>query len=229
MQAVWIVLTVVGARAGEGSRALDPDPCSRFVLSAPSDTTCNELHPTASRPHDRLGVRVRLWRARRPGTPLAVVPLSEPVCNGDRVRFEVEASAAGFVTVMSYGTSGRWRRQYPPPGHVVGRMSGDRPIRVPAGERPLHVVGPAGTEYLLLLVSKHPFSAEFEQTISKYEGTWMPPEPGGIGEDNSRVVLLRGEVNPDQGWVVTDEEQVMVVPIEHRETCSGPPTTESTP
>ncbi|MEN0061372.1 MAG: DUF4384 domain-containing protein [Myxococcota bacterium] len=213
------VTTLGWAQPASEPQALGPDPCAKFVASAPSGMSCQDHRPTGSRPQGQaIGVRIRLLRAGADAA-FTSVPLSTSVCNGDRLAFEVESSFDGLVTIMSHGTSGRWRRQYPPPGQVVGKLSAKRPLRVPAREAALYVAGPAGTEYLLLLVSRTPFSAELQQTVARFEGTWMPAEPGGIAADNQRVLLLRGDVGPEQGWVLTEDEHLIVVPIDHAATC----------
>jgi len=93
---------------------------------------------------------------------------------GDRLRFRVSSTFAGFVYVINYGTSGSYDLLFP--GSETGgdnRIAAARDFIVPGAEGAFSVGGPPGHDVIYWLVSPVEFGRQ-------YKPLPLPPAPGTL-------------------------------------------------
>jgi hypothetical protein len=124
---------------------------------------------TAQTPQ-RIDVTVELgdaggWHAVNPATVFAP---------GDRLRFRVSSTFAGFLYVVNYGTSGSYDLLFP--GSDTGsdnRIAAARDFVVPGTQGAFRVGGPPGHDTIYWLVSPVEFGRQYQPLPS-------PPVPGTL-------------------------------------------------
>jgi hypothetical protein len=124
---------------------------------------------TAQTPQ-RIDVTVELgdaggWHAVNPATVFAP---------GDRLRFRVSPTFAGFLYVVNYGTSGSYDLLFP--GSYTGsdnRIAAARDFLVPGTQGAFRVGGPPGHDIIYWLVSPVEFGRQYQPLPA-------PPVPGTL-------------------------------------------------
>jgi hypothetical protein len=142
----------------------------------------------AAQTPQRIDVAVELrdaagWHTVDPATVFAP---------GDRLRFRVSSTFAGFVYVINYGTSGSYDLLFP--GSETGgdnRIAAARDFIVPGAEGAFSVGGPPGHDVIYWLVSPVEFGRQYKPLPS-------PPAPGTLPPSfrprcDDEVLRARGE------------------------------------
>src|SRR5580765_8049507 len=124
---------------------------------------------TAQTPQ-RIDVTVELgdtggWHAVNPATVFAP---------GDRLRFRVSSTFAGFLYVVNYGTSGSYDLLFPSSDTGSdNRIAAARDFLVPGTQGAFRVGGPPGHDIIYWLVSPVEFGRQYQPLPS-------PPVPGTL-------------------------------------------------
>jgi len=125
---------------------------------------------------------------------------------GDRIRFSVETNGAGYLYIVSQGSSGTWKPMFPSADVEDGsnRVEGFRAYTMPPKSR-LYFDEQAGEEKVFIIFSREP-ERDLDQMIYSLQGpqakpvsqpTAPAPPPSGhvltasIAIDNSTVGYLR--------------------------------------
>lgn len=104
---------------------------------------------------------------------------------GDRIRLKVEANDAGYLYIVSRGSSGTWKPMFPAPEIEDGnnRLPKDREVVMPPGNV-FTFVGEPGEEKLFVLFSRAP-EPDIERLIYDLKG-----EPAPAREERPAPTLL---------------------------------------
>ncbi len=173
----------------------------------------------AARVDGGFGVRIEMLVSRG-GRPFEARPIGSSVCNGDHVAFRITPSRAGYVHVLTHGTSGGWNVLYPV-GRIAAPFSPGEPVRLPRREHAGYpVTGDPGTEYVVFFVSPTAFSALMAEQLQILARDVSPSKqpPMVTGGGNRAFLLLSGD-GESEVHLVGEGEQRVVMPIDHAAHC----------
>lgn len=218
-------LLILVTAALQPSLAKSPRPidsCAPMRHLLPQDVTCTAEAPLpaatweASTDAGHNGLVIGL-EISRDGRAFRSVPLSTPICSGDRLALRVRTGQRGYVHILNGGTSGRWAKIFSGNGPVDPRDH----VRVPASGQGFPVTGPPGTEHVLLFVSSKPFSAPLRQTLARLDHRGGRLNRGDL--DGITPRHLR-DIGPSVNThVATKGQEAIAFSMEHRARCGGLP------
>src|ERR1039458_4694112 len=142
-----------------------PAPGAQTAAQPPAPATASM--PASGAPP--LGLRYTILKLAADNTPTEV-PNDTVFHAGDRIRFAVEANAAGYLYIVNQGSSGNWKPMFPSAEIEDGnnRIEGWRPYAMPPKSR-LAFDSTVGTETLFIVFSLQPES-DLESMISSLQG-----------------------------------------------------------
>jgi hypothetical protein len=142
-----------------------------------------------------LGLRYTLWK--RNGDQKAAVSPDTAFHSGDRIQVGVEVNDAGYLYILSQGTSGAWTTLFPSAQVEDGnnRVESGHLYTVPPG----HVItftGETGEEKLFVIFSRQP-EPDMERLIYSLQGSQKAatPEPGKNESEHKVLVATAGPVD----------------------------------
>jgi Domain of unknown function (DUF4384) len=158
-------------------------PCWRGQLSAVVRPICSSMisvlvlaNSLAAQTPQRIDVAVELgdaggWHAVNPATVFAP---------GDRLRFRVSSTFAGFLYVVNYGTSGSYDLLFPSSDTGSdNRIAAGRDFIVPGTQGAFRVGGPAGHDIIYWLVSPVEFGRQYQPLpsppVARHAAIFFPP------------------------------------------------------
>jgi serine/threonine protein kinase len=147
------------APASTTATASDPTPGADTRAAAGASATPEVRDTAASRPPFGVLTALRdIVEGADPGIVVKAVPTKQELVIGrDRLEFRVEASQAGWVYVYSSGTDqSHFYLLFPNPADRDNRIAAGRALRLPRSSWSLVSAGPAGTNHLLVVVSRSP-------------------------------------------------------------------------
>src|ERR1039458_8426139 len=142
-----------------------PAPGAQTAAQSPAPATASM--PASGAPP--LGLRYTILKLAADNTPTEV-PNDTVFHAGDRIRFAVEANAAGYLYIVNQGSSGNWKPMFPSAEIEDGnnRIEGWRPYAMPPKSR-LAFDSTVGTENLFIVFSLQPES-DLESMIYSLQG-----------------------------------------------------------
>ena len=142
-----------------------PAPGAQTAAQSPAPATASM--PASGAPP--LGLRYTILKLAADNTPTEV-PNDTVFHAGDRIRFAVEANAAGYLYIVNQGSSGNWKPMFPSAEIEDGnnRIEGWRPYTMPPKSR-LAFDSTVGTENLFIVFSLQPES-DLESMIYSLQG-----------------------------------------------------------
>jgi hypothetical protein len=178
----WLMEPQSGLRWRRLCRALAWAICNfpLAILCLPS--------PAAAQTPQRIDVAVERrdaagWRAVNPATVFSA---------GDRLRFRVSSTFAGYLYVVDHGTSGSYDLLFPRSGAASGnRIAAATDVIVPEAQGSFRVGGPPGHDVIYWLVSPVEFGRQYKPLPSA-PGSGPPP-PSFRPRCGDEVFKARGE------------------------------------
>src|ERR1022692_4471743 len=142
-----------------------PAPGAQTAARSPAPATASM--PASGAPP--LGLRYTILKLAADNTPTEV-PNDTVFHAGDRIRFAVEANAAGYLYIVNQGSSGNWKPMFPSAEIEDGnnRIEGWRPYTMPPKSR-LAFDSTVGTENLFIVFSLQPEN-DLENMIYSLQG-----------------------------------------------------------
>jgi Domain of unknown function (DUF4384) len=152
-----------------------------------------------------LGLKYTILQSSAQGT--AEVPSDTPFHAGDRIQLSVEANSAGYLYVISQGSSGAWKPMFPSPEVAEGdnRVEPFHQYLLPPKSRMLFDEQ-AGEEKLFIVFSREPEASLEKMIYSLQDGApRSAPSParktlvsaGDPTIDNHTVGILRAAYSRD--------------------------------
>ncbi len=143
-----------------------------------------------------LGLRYSLLRRSDSGR-YDEVDTGTTFHSGDKIKVVAKGNDAGYLYVISRGTSGTWVVQFPSAEIDGGnnRIAKDQDYTVPAGGR-FNFTDQAGEEKLFMVFSRKP-APDLEKLIYSLGNPKAPaPVSGDAAEAPAKVLLLAGNRKP---------------------------------
>src|ERR1039457_4867879 len=142
-----------------------PAPGAQTAAQPPAPATASM--PASGAPP--LGLRYTILKLAADNTPTEV-PNDTVFHAGDRIRFAVEANAAGYLYIVNQGSSGNWKPMFPSAEIEDGNnhIEGWRPYTMPPKSR-LAFDSTVGTENLFIVFSLQPEN-DLENMIYSLQG-----------------------------------------------------------
>jgi hypothetical protein len=131
------------------------------------------------------------------------------LCTGDRVRLDVEADRAGFVTVFNVGPGGNLNLLYPaeaPAGAAPPPLEANRPLNI----LDVELTPPAGRERVFALWSREPLPLRLDELYSLAGQGEVPGSgPYRATRDMVRVQQSLARLRPE-------DRHAVVLELDHR-------------
>ncbi len=144
------------ASAKSASAATAPSQTANSNLTATSSAASSTVVPVtlASLTRKPLGVRLSVSKNGQ-DTELPPDTTFHP---GDRVRFNIQVSDAGYLYIVNRGSSGTWTPLYPLPGQpeASNAVAPGQTYYIPSRDRNFIVSDPPGEEKLFIVLSRTP-------------------------------------------------------------------------
>ena len=127
-----------------------------------------------------LGLRYTVLKLAADNTPTEV-PVDTVFHAGDKIRFSVEANAAGYLYIINQGSSGTWKPMFPSAEIEDGnnKIEGWRPYTMPPKSR-LAFDSTVGTENLFIVFSLQP-EPDLEGMIYSLQGKRRTAPAASVG------------------------------------------------
>jgi hypothetical protein len=154
----------VAQQASSATPSSSPDGSSKIVPVA--DGTRTTAPPPAS--GTALGLKYTVLKLTSAGmTPVAP---SSAFHAGDKIQFSIETNSPGYLYIVSQGSSGLWKPEFPAPEIKGGdnRVEGFHTYTFPAGYRYVFDQQ-AGEEKVFIIFSRDP-KPDFEQLVYSLQG-----------------------------------------------------------
>jgi hypothetical protein len=164
--------TATPAKPVEIARADNRPAAPRTTASVSQPVAAQPVPVTAPMPASGappLGLRYTVLKLAADNTGTEV-PNDTVFHAGDRIRFSVEANAAGYLYIVNQGSSGNWKPMFPSAEIEDGNnhIEGWRPYTMPPKSR-LAFDSTVGTENLFMVFSLQP-EADLESMIYSLQG-----------------------------------------------------------
>jgi hypothetical protein len=164
--------TATPAKPVEIARADNRPAAPRTTASVSQPFAAQPVPATAPMPASGappLGLRYTVLKLAADNTGTEV-PNDTVFHAGDRIRFSVEANAAGYLYIVNQGSSGNWKPMFPSAEIEDGNnhIEGWRPYTMPPKSR-LAFDSTVGTENLFMVFSLQP-EADLESMIYSLQG-----------------------------------------------------------
>jgi hypothetical protein len=186
--------TAAPAKPVEIARADSRPPAPR-APDQPAPTTA-PMPPSGAPP---LGLRYTVLKLAADNTPTEV-PTDTVFHAGDRIRFNVETNAAGYLYIVNQGSSGNWKPMFPSAEIEDGnnRIEGWRPYTMPPKSR-LAFDSTVGTENLFIVFSLQPEN-DLENMIYSLQGkrkasAAAPAAPPDAPVQSSKELILASNIS----------------------------------
>ena len=151
-----------------------PLPTVAATTPAPTSTPAASAAPAQTAPmpatgEPPLGIRYTILKINSDNSTTEV-PADTVFHSGDRIRFAIEPNAAGYLYIISQGSSGTWKSMFPSPEIDDGsnRVEGFHPYTMPPKSRFAFDTN-AGTENVFIVFSRQP-EPDLEQMIYSLQG-----------------------------------------------------------
>ena len=151
------------------TRPQTPRPQAPELATPSTPTAAPATAPMPASGAPPLGLRYTVLKLAADNTPTEVA--TDTVFHaGDKIRFNVEANAAGYLYIINQGSSGTWKPMFPSAEIEDGnnRVEGWRPYTMPPKSR-LAFDSTVGTENLFIIFSLQP-EADLEGMIYSLQG-----------------------------------------------------------
>jgi Domain of unknown function (DUF4384) len=168
-----------------------PPPTQPSAITAPSQVPLVQAAYTTT----PLGIKYSILQ--RVGADYTEVSPDSVFHSGDRIRLRVEVNAAGYLYVISRGSSGTWKPLFPSPEVPDNRADRGVSYDIPSGYV-FTFDEQAGQEKLFIVFSRQP-EPNLEGLVYSLSSGQKPAEtaqPSG-----GKVLLAQNMVNIDDGLV----------------------------
>ena len=180
-------------KATEVARA-NPAPETTSSTSAQIVKTVVQTAPMPTTGEPPLGIRYKILKINADNST-AEVPADTVFHSGDRIRFEIEPNASGYLYIINQGSSGTWKPMFPSPEIEDGnnKVEGFRPYTMPPRSR-LAFDTNAGTENLFIVFSRNP-EPDLEQVIYSLQAKGKP-KPEAPAPMDKTLIMAANIGNP---------------------------------
>jgi hypothetical protein len=159
-----------------------PEPVGRPVTETPStpirtpDGTPVVRAATAPAPSAGPALGLKYAILKKDGDRSMDVPADTVFHSGDRIQFSVETNGAGYLYIVSQGSSGTWKPMFPAPEVEKGdnRVEGFHTYTMPPGSRILFDEQ-KGIERVFIVFSREP-EPDLERMIYSLQAPKKPTE-----------------------------------------------------
>ena len=189
--------TATPAKPVEIARADNRPAAPRTTASVSQPVAAQPVPVTAPMPASGappLGLRYTVLKLAADNTGTEV-PNDTVFHAGDRIRFSVEANAAGYLYIVNQGSSGNWKPMFPSAEIEDGNnhIEGWRPYTMPPKSR-LAFDSTVGTENLFMVFSLQP-EADLESMIYSLQGKKKAAAAAEAPVQSSKELILASNIS----------------------------------